>query len=67
MEQIRTVSLPPAAESIRLEAHDGFEDGVGLGEDGVFEDGLVGDKINTSNLLTVATPESPLQGQSCAS
>ena len=30
--------------SIRLEAEDGFEDGVGLGEDYVFQDGLVGDE-----------------------
>ena len=28
---------------IRLQIHDRFEDGVGLGEDGVFQDGLVGD------------------------
>ena len=28
----------------RLQIEDGFEDGVGLGEDGVFQDGLVGDE-----------------------
>ena len=29
---------------IRLQIEDGFEDGVGLGKDGVFQDGLVGDE-----------------------
>ena len=29
---------------IGFQFDNGFEDGVGLGEDGVFEDGLVGDE-----------------------
>ena len=45
-QMAESTDTKPAIELllIRLQIDNGFEDVIGLGEDGVFEDGLVGDE-----------------------